>query len=56
MIEVVSDLRWSPPGAASDVEVEFPTEPLRGARRPSQILRAVLNVASNAVKFSRAGG
>ena len=56
VIEVVSDLKVVAARREVDVELEFPTEPLRVLADQTQILRAVLNVASNAVKFSRPGG
>ena len=56
VIEVVSDLKVVAARRDVDVELEFPTEPLRVLADQTQILRAVLNVASNAVKFSRPGG
>ena len=56
VIEVVSDLKVVAARRDVDVELEFPTEPLRVLADQTQILRAVLNVASNAVKFTRPGG
>jgi signal transduction histidine kinase len=56
VIEVVADLKVVASRRDVDVELEFPLEPLRVLADQTQILRAVLNVASNAVKFSRPGG
>ena len=56
VLEVVTDLKVVAARREVDVDVEFPTEPLRVLADQTQILRAVLNVASNAVKFSRPGG
>ena len=56
VIEVVSDLKVVAARRDVQVELEFPTEPLRVLADQTQILRAVLNVASNAVKFTRPGG
>ena len=56
VLEVVIDLWVVAAGRDVAVEVELPTEPLRVVADQTQILRAVLNVASNAVKFSRPGG
>ncbi len=54
--EVVADLKVVAARREVAVELEFPDEPLRVLADQTQILRAVLNVASNAVKFSRPGG
>ena len=56
VLEVVTDLKVVAARREVDVDVEFPTEPLRVLADQTQILRAVLNVVSNAVKFSRPGG
>ncbi|RYP86427.1 HAMP domain-containing protein [Nocardioides guangzhouensis] len=54
--EVVADLQ--PVAARRDVRVELdvPSGPLRVLADETQILRAILNVTANAVKFTRPGG
>jgi signal transduction histidine kinase len=54
--EVVSDLRVVAARQQVTVQADVPTEPLWVLADATQLLRAVLNVASNAVKFSRPGG
>ncbi len=54
--DVMSDLRFAAAGREVRLEASTPDEPQPVLADPSQLHRALLNVASNAVKFSGAGG